>query len=497
MQRRFLPIIAGVFLSVSLINLSCNKLDTTDIGSDLIPPIDNVSTFEMTLPITTTQGIFNDSTVLASTDDHVVGSIATDPIFGKTNADVFLELKPTFFPFYFGNAKDTINPALVAGTGFDSVVLCLSFKGYYGDSTIPQTLKVYQIANSVTDFKDSGYKIHNYYPALGAQIGAGTFDPRRLGDTIKLRTGIDSISRQIRIKLNSTFANALFAQDSTGSNAFVSDSLFRNKYKGFAVVADSTAGEGLFYVNLADATTRLEVHFRRRNGGTKVDTAFSSFTLSTGANTDIAYSARANYVNRNRAGAEYNPPAVPGSSDAIYLQTTPGTYANLHIPGLDTLSNNIIHRAEIIIEQLTDPKSNVLAPPAYLYLDAIDTPNVQWRPLPYDLSPSEVYSFFPSSAGINFAYFGGYLRHKKNLVGADIGYYNFNVSRYVQNMVTRGRTSNRNYDLRVYAPFEISYPSVFLTSLAFSNSLAYGRVKVGSGTNASYRMRLHIIYSKI
>ncbi|MEP6677045.1 MAG: DUF4270 family protein [Ferruginibacter sp.] len=494
MQRRFLPIIAGAFFSVSFLNLSCNKLDTTDIGSDLIPPVDNVSTFETTLNINTTQGIFNDSTVLASTDEHVVGSISQDPVFGKTNADLFVELKPSFYPFYWGNPNDTVN---VSGTGLDSVVLCLSFKGYYGDSTVPQTLKVFQIANSVTDFKDSGYQIHNYYPALGAQIGSAVIDPRRVNDIIHFRNNVDSASSQIRIPLSAGFANSLFSQDSTGNNAFVNDSLFRTKFKGFAVVADSSAGEGLFYVNLSDATTRLEVHFRRRNAG-KIDTTFTTLTFSTGATTDIAYSARANYVNRNRATAEYNPPSSNGAADALYLQTTPGTYVNLHIPQLDTLSNRIIHRAEIIVEQIfPDLKSNVLAPPNYLYIDAIDTANLRWRPLPYDLSPNEAYSYYPSTGGIDFTYFGGYLRHKKNLVGADIGFYNFNISRYVQNMVTRGRTTNRNYDLRLYAPFEISYPDYLFSSIAFSNSLAYGRVKVGSGTNANYRLRLHIIYSKI
>ena len=493
MQRRFLPIIAGLFFSVSLLHISCNKLDTTNIGSDLIPPVDNVSTFETTLNIVTTQGLFNDTTALVSSEQHVFGSISNDPVFGKTNADLFLELKPTFFPFYWGNAKDTISGP---GLGLDSVVLCLSYKGFYGDSTVPQKLKVFQINNSVTDFKDSSYTLHNYHPALGAQIGAVTLDPRRSTDLIHFTNHVDSVSNQIRIKLDPGFASALFAQDSTGTNAFVSDSLFRIKYKGFAIIADSTSGEGLFYTSLTDATTRLEIHFRRRNGS-KIDTTFTSLTFNTGANSNIAYSARANYVHRNRTGAEFNPPSSPGAADALYLQTTPGTYVNLHIPQLDTLSNRIIHRAEIIVEQLPDLVSTTLPPPNYLYIDAIDTANVRWRPIPYDLSSHENYTYYPSSGGIDFAYFGGYVRHKTNLTGADIVYYNFNISRYVQNMVTRGRTSNRNYDLRLYAPFVLNYPDYFLTGIAFANNLAYGRVKVGSGTNANYRLRLHIVYSNL
>jgi hypothetical protein len=41
-------------------------------------------------------------------DNHVVGAITNDPIFGKTRASMFFEMKPTSFPFYIPGNKDSL-----------------------------------------------------------------------------------------------------------------------------------------------------------------------------------------------------------------------------------------------------------------------------------------------------------------------------------------------------------------------------------------------------
>jgi hypothetical protein len=38
----------------------------------------------------------------------------------------------------------------------------------------------------------------------------------------------------------------------------------------------------------------------------------------------------------------------------VYVQTSPGSYVRVRIPGLQALSNRIIHRAELIAEQVPD-----------------------------------------------------------------------------------------------------------------------------------------------
>ena len=147
MQRRFLTVFIISFSFISVINWGCSKLDVTDIGGDLLPAVDNVNTFDTVLTINTTQGIFTDTPTITRQEDHVLGKISNDPLFGTTTANVFMQLKPTFYPFFFGtNTKDTINNSLAPGTRFDSVVLCLSYRGFWGDSTQPVNLQVKEIA---------------------------------------------------------------------------------------------------------------------------------------------------------------------------------------------------------------------------------------------------------------------------------------------------------------------------------------------------------------
>ncbi len=501
MQKRILPLAITAIAIFSLFGWNCTKLDTTDIGSDVLPAVDNVNTFDTILNINSTQGFFNDSTYISKYDDHALGAINNDPLFGKTNASIFMQLKPAFYPYFFGNAGDTINGF---GAGLDSVVLCLKYTGFWGDSTIPVSLDVREVNDFM--FRDSVFieKPTNYQPVTGNLIGSANIDVRTLGNYIKLNNGRDSVRFQIRIKLSTSFAAQLFARDSIASNsinnAFYSDSIYRRFYNGIAVLANG-GGNGLMYINIADTATKLEVHYRRRNNG-KVDSVYSSLRLNptfSGLAANRPVSATSNYILRNRTGYPISNPA----STEHYLQTAPGTFINLNIPGLAGLSNRIIHRAEIIIEQIpTDPVLDVLlAAPPFLYLDLKDTGvTAKWKPIYFDLNTAVLYdpdfkTLIPYIARpFDFLYFGGFRRDKSDAFGNPIKYYNFNISRYVQQIVT-DRTYA--YDMRLYAPFNINYPQYSREYIPYNNNIAYGRVRIGSGSNPNYKLRLRIVYSKL
>jgi hypothetical protein len=497
-QKRILSIAIITLLFFSFFNSGCSKLDTTDIGSDLLPAVDNVHTFDTLLTINSTQGIFSlDSTQVANSDDQVIGKINNDPLFGTTKADVYAQFKPSFYPYYYGNANDTI-------VGFDSVVLCLSYKGFWGDSTIPMQLQVKEVSPTAGGIWDSLalIKTVNYSPLTNSSIiGTTTVDFTTLGNYMMYANKKDSVRNQIRIKLSPAFANALFARDTLplGNNSFRTDSAFKLFQNGIAIQANGS-GNGIFYTNLTDSTTRLEVHFRRKNGGA-IDTTYSSLRVASVTDYTLIPSSSANNIVRNRSGA---PVSAPPATD-IYLQTAPGTYANLSIPALSTIDNRIIHRAELIVEQIpfnVKSDSDFSAPP-YLYLDIKDTGTAnKWKPIYFDLNPNVSYdpdyiykslSYFPTG-GIDFFYHGGYVRNKTDVFGNAAKYYNFNITRYVQQIVTK---HTPNYPLRLYAPYDIAYPQYSTSVIPFSNKLANGRVKVGSGSNPNYRMRLRLVYSRI
>jgi len=501
-QKRILPLGIIAVSLFSLFNWNCTKLDTTDIGSDLLPAVDNVHTFDTVLNITTSQFLFNDTTIIERTDDHALGAITNDPLFGKTNANIFLQLKPGFYPYYFGSEKDTLNGF---GAGLDSIVLCFPYKGFWGDTTLPLHFEVHQVSDAL--FRDSVYiaKTVNYQPTYSPIVlGMADVDVRKLDDTIKYANRRDYSINQVRINLTKlaagiTWSQALYNRDTLPGHAFLNDSLFREFYHGLGIIATST-GNGLLYTNLADTSTKLEIHFRRKNKGV-LDTLYNSFNINktfSGSSTS-APSNTANNIIRNRAGARILSP----NSDELYLQTSPGSYVDLNIPGLSTLSNRIIHRAEIIVEQIpTDPVlDEKLSAPGFIYLDLKDTGTVdKWKPIYLDLNPNVAYDpdfktgpYFPTN-GVDYTYFGGYRRDKTDVFGQSIKHYSFNISRYVQQIVTK---HTPNYAFRLFSPYSFKYTQYTTEVIPYSNNIAAGRIRIGSGTNPNYKLRLRIIYSKL
>ncbi len=499
MQKNFFRLVL-VLPIFSLFVWSCNKIDTTSIGADLLPASDNVETLADTLTVFGTQGVLSpDSTRIGTGENQVLGTINNDPIFGTTNANIYLQYKPTFFPYFFGSAGDSIGQSYApAGTGYDSVVLCLSYKGFYGDSTKPQHLRVYQIEDNEPNFKFDTIYTSLYQPFLKPVklLGETTVTPADLKNQVTYNYGKDSASFQIRIKLDNSYLNKILANnDSSMSETFHSDTLFNMAFKGLSVEADGGSdAKGLFYISLTDANTRLEVHYRGKNK-TPIDTTFSSWFVNSTSSFSVSKSSSANYINRNRAGSEYE----MSHPEELFLQTTPGTYATLKIPDLSVFQNSIIHRAELQVVQVP-PMSPYLPVPSNLYLDAQDTGSTaKYIPIPYDLSPYAFYdpynslqgAFFPGS-GIDYSYYGGGRQTKTDpLTGLPINFYTFNISRYVQNIITN---HNPNYTLRLSAPYKLYY---YGYSINYTNNLAYGQVKVGNGNNPNYRMILRIVYSKI
>jgi Domain of unknown function (DUF4270) len=523
LQKRFLP---TAFLAASLlvIGYSCTKFDTTTQGADLVT-VDNINTFQREYDVTATQGIFtnvNDSTILKKTENHVVGGI-NDPQFGTTDARVYVQFKPPFYPYYFGKAGDTVKNGTTGQSspfaGLDSAVVCLSFKGVWGDSSgiVPQIFQVNLIDTSTSDFRDKTDTLRrlDYKPnVINNLLGSATITPQIVASQIFFGRGTykDSVVNQIRIRLNTAagiaFAKSLFEQDSSSTGAFNSDEKFRKYYGGFEIKATSLTGNTLYYINLAEAKTRLEFHYHKTNNGIR-DTAVNSFQMYAQASGISLASPSANYVKRNNGVLL---PPVNTTTPDVFIQTAPGTFANLSIPELDAFNdtNRIIHRAYLVVEQNPSgaPSDVYFTPPPYLYLDLKDTSNAipqRYKPIPFDLSNQ--YPYNPDATGISPLYhpfpygnvdlnnFGGVAL--KRFDGANTFYrYELNITRYVQQIVTNGY---KNHDLRLFAPFNYFYPQYEGAKyvIPFYNPLALGRVRVGTGTNANHKMKLVIVYSKL
>jgi len=476
--RTKLPLAFTGLLFFSFLSWNCTKIDTTTLGGNLIPAIDNVNTFDTLINVVANNidsvPLGKACAIVYPTDDHALGYIGNDPYFGTTKATIYAELKPAF-PFSFEGKP--------AERTLDSVVLILSYRKAYGDSTSPQGVRVHEISGTFTPDSNTC----SSYPFNAVALGSATYIPQRLKDSIKAFR--DTTTNQLRINLTSSSLGArLLAQDSIKT-----DSAFREVLKGFAIVPDNM-GNALSYFSLIDSRTKLAVYYKYKKVN-PADTTVVTYLRFTTASKD------ANNIVRDRSGAEMNGftnTGNPAGDNFIYIQTEPGSFAELKIPGLTGLSNRIVHRAELIIDQVYSPLpvNQFLSPPNFLFLDLQDSAKGPFHGLPCDFSVIQ--------GQPDIVTYGGYKTTVSDPSGT-IARYTFNISRYIQRTITRQRPlptlrlSAPNYirNLKNYVDECNLGVSIFIFPI---NNIAEGRVKLfggnATGTSAN-RMRLRIIYSRL
>jgi hypothetical protein len=237
--------------------------------------------------------------------------------------------------------------------------------------------------------------------------------------------------------------------------------------------------------------TKLAIYYRFTKGG-KIDTTVSYFLFSN-------LSAIHNHINRfDFVGTPLKAASTtPGEDDLIYIINTPGSYATVKAPGLRNLSNKIINRAELIVEEVYDPSDRIFTPPDGLMLDVYDSTLGDYKFVPYDFLPD-------LNAGTPNASFGVYGNNTVDASGNPIKVWKFNITRYVQNILTKQEPL---HDFRLYTARSVTErikqgtstnQGVFQYGTILVNSqFAFGRVRVGGGKHPTQRMRLRIIYTKI
>lgn len=463
-----------LFVSVSLVFAllySCTKIVTTDIGSGLLPPVDDVTTKDTIIDITTKNMRF-DSVAVGISDDHVLGYM-NDPIFGKTTASVNFQVAPPSTPFYRGMPKDSII--------VDSVVLSLKYDGVWGDSSQPLQVRVFSMDPEVVFSNAIVYNNNKTFTKAQelTEYNLPKYVDIRTLDDVDTTKGYytEITTNQLRIRLNKSFGEKILKADS--ATYFTSDTAFNNLLRGL-IIQPETTGQALISLNLTDTTTRLSLYYHNKSGD----------TLSTRFAPNVLTSANANSIIRDYNGTqvkEYmNRP--DSNQDLVFMQTSPGTRSFINISQLESMRNVIVHRAEVLMYQVPDASDKYLTPPN-LFLTAFDEDSMRAFAVPYDIN-------FIGGAISNLPAFGVAPRKK------DDGsyYYSFDISRYVQSIVTRDA---KIYNLMLMAPYNqyiytdstLSY--VVPISSPVLNTVGVGRVRLGGGNNSNtqYKMRLHIVYS--
>lgn len=474
----------------------CTRITSTELGGGLIPPIDGVLTKDTLIDVTTDTYEELDTVRIYNTDIQVVGAITNDPIFGRSTAAMFFEMTPPAYPYFIPGNKDSVV--------IDSAVLILSYTGFYGDSTLPLKLTVSEISQGTRLKMNRNYPVN--YPAADPINIAGplaapvTVDIRRLGDSVKNR--YENARNQIRIRLRNDVAQR-FIKTYDSTNAYRSDSIFKTFFAGFALTADQSApANALLRINLLDTNTKFALYYSSSStGATKRDTTVSYLSFNSRSNSAV------NYITRNRTGSQYanyvNNTSTPRSDSLVYVQSSPGSFVRVRIPGLSSLSNRIIHRAELIAEQVPDDANLLtidqqMSPPRYLLLSVFKTTTNGKYNIPNDY-------IFSQQQGPNIPDFGGFVFYKTTQGYNRVASYNFNLSRYVQGIVSRGDTSHLlqlsapvNDSLFYTNPYpQVGPPSLIYLNPSIGNDPAMGRVRLGGGTHSRFRMRLRVVFSRI
>jgi len=475
--KKFSPAFVFLIVSFFLVLFSCKRInEATELGGNLIPAVDNVSTFEVALNTITKNALTTDSSKVLYSDRVAFGQI-NDPEFGNVHANFCFNVSaPSYGSYPFLPRKDTIH-------AIDSVVLSLRYAGAYGDTLAngSQAVTVYEIPYTGRSTSLRGdtllYKYNDPSSDFSgnAPIGNKTFSITSLDDssTVSNPGGTFKVANVVRIRLNNSLGTKL-ANMSTDSavGGYSKDSVFHTQFNGLAIKSGTT-GNALSYFDLSDTATKLIVYYRYSLGG-KDTTGIVQYEHVTNGQT--------NYVNV-QPGGNWASSLTNSAADKVYIQSSPsGSYASIVIPGLNSFGNKVIHRAEIIASKLPSASDNTFTPPFRLLLDRIRHNGDSAYLLEKDL-------LLGNDGSVGYVNFGGTI--SDNL-------YRFNVTRYVQSIVTK---HEQNDTLRLWAPLRaLEYSSAlgtYVGSLPVNNVVANGRVVLGGGhyTDSSSRLRLRIVYS--
>jgi hypothetical protein len=465
----------GFFLLCSV--FACNKPDITDLGNDLIPAVDNVNTFLAVLDVKTDNKLLADTTRMLVGEAHAIGVINNDPEFGKTVATSYLSFTPTASRSYPFVKRDTVI--------IDSVVLSLSYGSTFGDSNAIEKFEVREISR-FANFTDSLYPVTGPDFLVNTELlGSSSVQFNRLNDSVVYRNGRDTIRKtsELRIPLDTAWARRFVNYDT--SNAYNNDTAFKEQYfRGLQIMAVDGQGtdNAIAYFTPSDnEKTRITFYCRVQNNG-RTDTIAPYFQNTRDPQANIIRRTPAN----NFLAALNN----TDSNDAVlYLQSAPGSYIEIEVPGIDTLAdtNRLIHRAELVLNKFPSTDLSYAVPPL-IFIDAITDDGDSAIFIRNDMV------FTQSNPGYDFSLLGGIYRNDQ---------YVFNLTRYIQSIVTK---QLKSYKLRVYAPlyardyflFDNTDQSGGTRNVFVNTPVGFGRAVLYGGASADpKRPQMRIIYSRL
>jgi len=244
MLKKFSWFSTILFLILGFFITNCDK-ENHGVGLEIQPPNDklNVLSTDTTTVIAYSQIV--DSVKTDETSVTLLGSLL-DPVFGKSTASFYSQLRLSETAFSFGT-----NPVL------DSLILTLKYKDHYGDTNAVMTVRVYEIAEQMQI--DSQYFSNQSVAVKETLLGQKTFTPDFKNDVI---LGTDTLDPHLRINLGTLSAELSTKLLNAPADSMASNFSFLNYFYGLYVVAEpANSGGIMLYLDLMSSLSEMTLYY--------------------------------------------------------------------------------------------------------------------------------------------------------------------------------------------------------------------------------------------
>lgn len=419
-----------------LVAFSCKK-DPVEVGLGIQPEGDMISVLFSDTSTLRAYSVANDSVRTDETILSLAGSYF-DPVFGTSTAGFYTQILLSDNEADFGTS-----PVL------DSMILSLSYNGYYGDASTPLTFRIYEISEDLS--YDSIYYSNDVLAVEPVEIASFTFVPNNEDSVM-----VDSVMYPPHIRLNISEQNPALAEKIlNGSEIQLADNEEFVKFiKGIYIIADPVENAGsIQYFSLTSSLSKVNLYYSNIN----YDSLEYEFRLDGDC-------ARFNHFDNDYTNAD---PALRDQvtgvdstlgSQKLYLQSMQGINTNFSLPWLESWKSNgkiAVTRAELVLPIIEF--SSKYAPPSKLLLGTYD-------------EEGELVQLQDYQEGASF--FGGTYDSTRSE-------YRFRITRHVQQVLNGDRENSE------------------LVLLVSSRSVQANRVVIGGPQNASNALRVEMIYVPI
>ncbi len=450
---------------------SCRE--NTLINSNLSPANSTIGVFDTSLAVTTSTR-FDDSAVTSLNFDGTglpiyvgVGTLS-DPYFGTMRGEAYFQLTPTNFT----------NAVFTGGT-ITSAELVLPYDGFtYGDSantSLTQDYQVFYMTDTLGDPDNVRYYSFSSKPVDDASplSEIKTVNLRALKDSAVANGKKYAPSLRIPLILDRLTAKLLpaLANLATATNP---STAFNEAFKGICVrpVGPAiTTAMPYFRLNGTGPVTPAGIIVYYKNSSNVDTSQFYYF--------NTASTAHFNKVTKDYSSAEVNTLFASTANDSIAgIQNTPGAIVKVVIPGLKSLPQGVINKAELQLVVLPWRKVTTLSQPGRIYPQGIGN-----GIYPSGIAPGVAYNVadrYPLTSSSVFGILDG-LTHNITRNGKTVEAYTLGIPREVMTAIAA------------------KSDTILLRIEGSQDYAGARRVIVGGGTHpdSAYQAKLFVVYSAL